>query len=153
MPLSTPNVGLTGAGRRRTVRAADTLPQTTQEALFTITGTVVCYAIEGEVTTVFQTQANNVKLIANPTVGADTDICAVTDLTATAVGSHLSITGTFATALVKSTNGAHVAQATPTVLTGGSLDLSCSASSTGGAKWSVVWEPVTADGNVVSTAV
>lgn len=152
MPLTTTYAGQAGV-RRRTLRAADSLPQSTAEALFTITGTVIVYAIEGEVTTVFQTQTNNMKLIANPTVGSDTDICAVADVTANAVGTRLSITGTFATALVESANGAHVAQAAPTVLTAGTLDLSCSASSTGAAKWVIDWAPLSVDGNVVATAV
>ncbi|MFH7445159.1 hypothetical protein RA265_29135, partial [Pseudomonas syringae pv. tagetis] len=81
-------------------------------------------------TTVIQTQANNTKLIANPTVGSDTDICAVVSTTAAAVGSRLHITGTFANAMVISANGAHVAQAGAVVLTAGTLDLSCAASNT-----------------------
>jgi hypothetical protein len=137
---------------RRAVRGADTLPQGTQDPLFTITGTVLLVAIEGEVTTVFQTQANDTKLVANPTVGADTDICAVLNTTAAAVGSHFNITGTFANAMVKSANGAHIAQAGFVVLTAGSLDLSCAASSTGGAKWAALFVPLTTDGNMVATA-
>lgn len=152
MPLSG-DYARTAGTWKRAIRAADSLPQTTQEALFTITGTVIAWAIEGEVTTAIQNQLNNAKLVANPTTGADTDICAVTSLANAAVGTHLSITGTFATALVLSANGAHVAQAAGTVLTAGTLDLSCSASNTGAVKWSVLWQPLTADGNVTPTAI
>lgn len=152
MPLSG-DYARSGGAWRRSIRTADTLPQSGAEAIFTVTGTVIAFAIEGEVTTAFQAQANNMKLTANPTVGADTDICAVADVTGNAVGTHLSITGTFATALVESANGAHVAQAAGVVLTAGTLDLSCSASSTGGAKWTVLWQPLTADGNMTPTAI
>lgn len=137
---------------RRAVRGADTLPQTAQEALFTITGTVLLVAIEGEVTTVIQTQANATKLVANPTVGSDTDLCATLDITAAAVGSHFYITGTLASAMVKAANGAHIAQAGGLVLTAGSLDLNCAASNTGGVKWAALFIPLTADGNMVATA-
>jgi len=147
MPVSLPQQG----SRRLTVRGASALPQTAQAAHFTIVGTIAVYAVEGEVTTVFQAQTNNLKWIHNPTVGSDTDICAVTDFNAAAVGTHFNTTGTFATALVKSANGAHVAQAAPTVLTDGTLDLSASASSTGGVKTSLLWEPLTQNASVRAT--
>lgn len=139
--------------RHRTVRGPSNLPQTAQGALFTIVGTIKVFDVEGEVTTAVAASTNNLKLVANPTVGADTDICAVTDFNAAAVGTHASITGTFATAMVKSANGAHVAQAAPTVLTAGTLDLSASASTTGQTKWALVWEAVTQDANVTPAAV
>jgi hypothetical protein len=151
MANTTPYAG--AVTKHRTTRGPSNLPQTAQGALFTITGTIKVWDVEGEVTTVVQTQANNTKLVANPTVGADTDICAVTSITAAAVGTHFNITGTFATALVVSANGAHVGQASPTVLTAGSLDLNCAASNTGQTKWVLVWEPLTADASVVPAAV
>lgn len=149
MPVSQPKQGT----RTLTVRGASNLPQTGQAPVFTIVGTVVAHAIEAEVTTIFQAQANAVKWIANPTVGSDTDICATVEGNAAAVGAHLSITGTFATAMVKSTNGAHVHQASPVVLTDGTLDFSAAASSTGQYKASILWEPLTANSRVIATPV
>ena len=57
------------------VRATATLPQTTAEALYTITGgRILLVSIIGEVTTVIQTQANNTKLTFNPTATGATSI-------------------------------------------------------------------------------
>ena len=146
MPLTT---GYANSSQmKRVYRGPDALPQTAQGTLFNISGRVLALSIEGEVTTVVQTQLNNTKLVANPTVGADTDICAVLDITAAAVGSIFHITGTFANALIKSTNGAHIEQAGGVVLTAGTLDLSCSASNTGALTHWVIWEPMTGGGNV-----
>lgn len=58
-------------------KATTALPQTTQSAIFNVTGKVRIISIIGEVTTAIQNQANNLKLVANGTVGNDTDLCAV----------------------------------------------------------------------------
>lgn len=70
------------------------LPQSTAEAIFTIAGgRVAINQIIGEVTTVIETQANNTKLIANPTTGTSVDICTALDITADEVGTLYGITG------------------------------------------------------------
>lgn len=125
-----------------TTRASATLPATAATPYFTVTGRVKILSIIGEVTTVVQTQTCNAKLIANPTVGTDVDICAVKDITAAAVGTNLSITGTFATAMVQTASGAFVAQAAPVIVTAGTIDLSTSATNTGATRWTVVYEPI-----------
>ena len=142
-----------GVQRHRTTRGVSNLPQTATAAIFTITGTVKLWDVELEVTTITQVQLNNLKLVATPTIGSATDLTAVTDSTTSAVGTHYNATGTFAGALVKSANGAHVAQAVPIVVTAGTVGLSASASSTGQYKAAVLWEPLTVDGNVTATAV
>lgn len=134
--------GELGTGEFTAFRATGALPATTQSALFTITGRVRLISVIGEVTTVIQTQADNTKIVANPTVGADVDICAVTNISAAAVGSQFSITGTFATAMVVTPSGAFVAQASPTILMAGTLDLSCAATNTGSVKWLVRYVPI-----------
>jgi hypothetical protein len=139
--------------KHRSVRGPSNLPQTATGALFTITGTIKVFDVEGEVTTAVAASTNNLKYVHTPTIGSATDICAVTDFNAAAVGTHMNITGTFATAMVKSANGAHVGQAAATVLTAGTLGLSASASTTGATKQTLVWEPLTADGSVTPTAV
>lgn len=126
----------------RAFRATAALPQTTASAIFTVTGRIKLLAIIGEVTTVIQTQLDNTKLIANPTVGADVDMCAVKDITAAAVGTQLSITGTLATAMVQTASGALVYQAAPLIIAAGTIDLSCSASNTGSVKWLVDYQPI-----------
>ena len=128
---------------RRVSRATAALPQTTAETLVTITGGRVILAnIIGEVTTVIQTQADNTKLVFNPTeAGASTDICAVLNITAKAVGTLFSITGTVATAL-QSGLWLTTTMATPLILSEGTIDLDCAASNTGSVQWDVYYHPL-----------
>lgn len=125
-----------------THRATATLPATTATPYFTVTGKVRIISIIGEVTTAVQAQANAIKLISNPTVGADVDLCATVESNAAAVGSLFTITGTLANAMIKTVSGAVPQQASPVIVTAGSIDLSTAATNTGATKWSIVWEPV-----------
>lgn len=130
--------------RRRTERPTDTLPQTAAEALFTITGgRIVVTQIVGEVTTAIQNQANNTKLVHNPTTGTDVDLCAVLNIAADEVGTLYGITGVFADALIGA-GQAMRAQTQPLVLKPGTIDLNCAASNTGAVKWSLFWAPLDA---------
>lgn len=129
-------------------RALATLPATAATPYFTVTGRVKLISIIGEVTTLVQTQACNAKLISNPTVGADVDLCAVLDITASAVGAQFSITGTLANAMVKTTSGAGVFQAAPLLIMPGTIDFSTSATNTGATKWRVEYVPVDAGARI-----
>jgi hypothetical protein len=132
-------------------RATAALPQTTQSALFTVTGgRVLITSIVGEVTTVIQTQANATKLVANPTTGTDVDLCATLDITADQVGCLYGITGTFATAMVGANAGATVAMATPAVVPIGTIDLSCAASNTGSVKWKITYVPLDSGASIAA---
>jgi len=137
-----PAYGQNADGSFTTLRASATLPATTATPYFTVTGKVRILDIVGEVTTIVQTQTCNTKLIANPTVGADVDLCAVNDITADAVGTFYSITGTLANAMVATTSGAGVSQAAPVTVAAGTIDLSTSATNTGATKWLVRWVPI-----------
>lgn len=139
-------------------RATDTLPATTDEALFTITGgRVFLLGILGEVTTVIQTQANNTKLKFNPSAtGSDVDLCAVLDITADAVGTYYTITGTFATAMQGAT--VHCAAANtmlpqPVILGAGDIEIDCAATNTGSVKWDMWYVPLDKGASVAATAV
>lgn len=134
--------GLNQNGAYYAHRATAALPATTQSALFTVTGRIKLLSIIGEVTTIVQTQACNTKIVANPTVGNDVDMCAVLDITAAAVGAQFSITGTLATAMVKTTSGAGVFQAAPLLVLPGTIDLSTAATNTGSVKWRIEYTPV-----------
>jgi len=118
-------------------KAAASLPQSTAGVLFTVTGRIILHHIIGEVTTVIQNQANNTKLVANPTVGADVDLCAVLDIDNDAVGTMYNITGTLANAMVATTSGAMIAQASSIIVADGTIDLNCAASNTGEIKWTI----------------
>ena len=131
-------------------RPTSALPQTATSTLFTITGgPVLLIAIIGTVTTELGAVANNTKL----TFGA-TDLCTTVALNANAVGTRLSITGTFANAMLAT--GALVplaVQATSVVLPpGASLLLDCDASDGGGGRvqWTAVYVPLSATANLAA---
>lgn len=118
------------------------LPQTTQTAYFTVTNFCKIISIVGVVTTVIQAQANNTKLVMNPTGLADVDLCAVNDINADAAGTLYSITGTLANAMVANTNVTHEAQAGEVVVAAGTIDLNCAASNTGATQWHLTYVPL-----------
>lgn len=135
-------------------RATASLPATTTSTLFTIaTGRVLITSILGEVTTVIQTQANNTKLQFDPTdTGATQDLCAVLDISADAVGTMYSITGTPATAMGDALNfmSADKMLARPLVLKPGGILLSCAATNTGSVKWGLTYIPLDSGATVVA---
>jgi len=135
-------------------KATAALPQTTDGALFTVTGRVLVTSLIGEVTTVIQTQANNTKLKFNPDgTGADTDLCAVLDISADAVGSQYSLTGTVANAMTVGlwTLGPNLVIQSPGIfLNDGSIELDCAASNTGSVKWDITYIPYSSDGAIAS---
>lgn len=127
-------------------RATAALPASTAASIFTITGgKVLVTAIYGEVTTVIQTQADNTKLTFDPTdAGATQDLCAVLDITADAVGTMYSITGTPATALQDALNFLPSSKvlAQPLILKPGAILLDCAATNTGSVKWDLWYVPL-----------
>ena len=136
---------------RRTERTTATLPQTTTDALFTIsTGRILVYQILGEVTTAIQNQANNTKLTLNVGTGTDVDICAVLDIANDEVGTLYGVTGTFANAMLGA-GQALQGQTIPFVLKPGDINLDCAASNTGSVKWTLFWVPLD-DGAYVAAA-
>ena len=142
--------GEAGVQIRRVERVTNSIPQSTQGVLFTVTGRVKIVDIIGEVTSQIQNQPNNIKLIANPTVGADVDLCVTVDIDNDTVGTLYSLSGTFANAMIKTTSGAFEGQANRFAVANGTLDLSCSASSTGAIKWTVLYKPLDAGSEIVA---
>lgn len=130
-------------------RAAATLPATAATPYFTIAGGRVLAYFLGEVTTVVQTQACNAKLIHNPTVGTDVDLCAVLNITADELGTLYTITGIPADALVGQGMSARFQNAV--ILKPGTVDFSTSATNTGATKWTCYYVPLD-DGAVVTAA-
>lgn len=149
-----PKSMLAGFRGSKVERATAALPQTTAHALFTITGgRILLTGIIGEVTTVIQTQANNTKLTFDPSdAGATQDLCAVLDITADAVGTMYSITGTPATALQDALNFLPSSKqlTLPPILKPGSILLDCAASNTGSVKWTAFWVPIDATARLVA---
>src|SRR5258708_2263549 len=136
----------------RVDRATAALPQTTNAAIYTISGgRVFVSLIVGEVTTVIQTQVNNTKLTAVPTTGSAVDLCAVVDISALEVGGKLSPVGVLATALGKTLAGAAAGPSAGFIVSIGTINLNCAASNTGSVKWSIWYVPVD-DGALVVAA-
>ena len=143
----------------RVDRATDSLPATTDEALFNIVGgRVLVTRIIGEVTTAIQNQANATKLKHNPTgTGSDVDLCATLNIANDAIGTYYSITGVLADALNSTSLWAIVPAdaiaAQGLVLGPGDIELDCAATNTGSVKWSVWYVPLDDGAYIASTAV
>jgi hypothetical protein len=130
----------------RVDRNTDTLPASTDEALFTVVGgRVFVTSIIGKVTTVIQTQANATKLKFNPTAtGADVDLCATLDITADAVGTLYSITGDFSDAMKDGLLCLETDSLLekPIILSEGAIEIDCGATNSGSVAWSVTYFPL-----------
>lgn len=136
---------------RKVVKTESNLPQSTATPIFRVVGGKCMIEIVGEVTTIIQAGANNMKLIANPAVGADVDLCATLDIASDAVGTFYHLTVTLTDAIVATTSGAGESQSMALIVAPGTIDLSCDASKTGQIKWSLFYVPI--DSNVTVTAV
>lgn len=145
-----------GSGIRKAVKgilveSADAaLPQTAQTAKFTVTGRCEITLFGGEVGTVIETQANNTKIVANPTTGTDYDMCAVLDISADEAGTLYSITGLPTDALQGGTAGGAPSQTRGVIVNTGTIDVNCAASNTGTASWFLCYVPLEAEANIVA---
>ena len=134
----------------RVDRATGDLPASTTGAIFTVSGgPVLLTFILGSVTTVIQTQACNYSLESDPTVaGSNVALCAVLDISAKAVGTYFTITGTLATAM--SSGLAVIGQNTKLVVPAGSIVQKTSATNTGQVAWSMWYQPLVAGASVAA---
>lgn len=142
--ISGPQVRMIGLGTK-VDKASATLPASTVQTLFTVTGgRILLTSILGEVTTIIQTQTNNAKLQSVPTTGTTVDLSATADITALEAGAFLTITPDldatpFSVALQKQTAGAIAMPAMGIIIPIGAIKLSCSATNTGATKWSMTY--------------
>lgn len=117
--------------------------------LFTFTGTIGIVSVIGRITTQIEAVSETVKLTCTPDALTATDICATKDINGMAVGTLLSITGTFADALVATTGvGCAVSQAsmiTATCVTDGHIStvFNPTGSKDGVIVWELLWIPLT----------
>ena len=130
-------------------RPSAIIPDTTQTPHFTITGRVIVTQIVGEVTVIVDSTATDIKLIANPTVGADVDLCAAVTITDDAVGTLYTITGTLADAMIATTSGAVGVQVGGILVTAGTIDLDSTATQTGYTKWTLHYIPLDKNSKVI----
>ncbi len=125
----------------------------TTGTLFTWAGSVQILAIIGRVTTVIQGQVTTVKLGIQADALTIQDICATKDVNAFAVGSILSITGTYTDAMIGTTGVptyANMTAVNATCITSGIIKVTYGAGSTGAIVWEVFWIPLNAAGSIVA---
>lgn len=127
---------------QRVVTPPTTVPQNALASLFTVaTGRVLVTGIVGEVTTVIAGTTPSLKLVANPTVGADSDIVTAAAITADPVGNLYGVS-TVGAALAVLESVAPFNQ-TPFALKPGTLDMHVSAAdATGAIEWAAFWVPL-----------
>ncbi len=118
------------------------LPASTTWAIFTVTWVVEVISIIWVVTTVIQTQACNCK-ISTVSNSATTDVCADLDITWKLAQSRMSITWTFANAMINTAKWVPVArQATSFIAQEGTIILTTSATNTWNIRWFVRYKPL-----------
>lgn len=115
-------------------------------ALFTVSGgRVILSALFGTVTTVIGAAATTLRIDANPTTGADTQLCIANAITSAPVGSLFGLSGAVLDALLVNlaTQGALASMTTPLIIQPGTIDLIVAAGgTTGDVTWYVAWDPV-----------
>lgn len=139
-----------GTGELLAMTSNKALPATTTGAIFTVTGVVEVISIIGVVTTTVQAQACNLKL-STVSNSATTDVCANLDVNAAAAQDRLSITGTFANAMIKTAKGVPVArQATSFIAQEGTIIATTSATNTGNIRWLIRYKPLQEGARIVA---
>jgi len=135
-------------------RATGALPQTGALSLFTITGHVLLKRVLGVVTVDVGAVANNTKLVNNSTgAGATTDICGTNNITGDVADTQYTITGTFADAMIATTNLPLAASVDLNILlVPGTLQVDCAGSDGGDGRvrWSVLYQPLEEGASIVA---
>jgi hypothetical protein len=128
----------------RADKTSATLPGTGNQTIFTISGgRVLLSLLFGEVTTVIQAQATNLKVTSVPTVGTAVDLASNLDINAKEVGTLLFVEGD-GTALVGANAGAALSGiGRPCmIIPAGIIRITTGATSTGATKWTTFWVPL-----------
>lgn len=117
--------------------------------IFTITGgPIELIALVGEIVEAVSADPCNLKLVMDPTDGADTDMCAVVDIDGFVVHSWVYLDGTIANPAVQAIPGTAlplgIGMDIPLVLPPGTIDMNLSNSdpSTGQIVWYLRYKPL-----------
>ena len=125
-------------------KATATLPATTTQNIFTVTGgRCLVLLLLGEVTTIIQAQANNLKVTSAPTTGTAVDLASNLDVNAKEAGTLL-LAELDGTALVGANAGAALSGVgqSACVVPIGSIRIETSATNTGATKWDIWYIPL-----------
>lgn len=135
-------------------RATGALPQTNDLNIFTVTGHCLLKRLVGVVTVDVGAVANDTLIKLDSTgAGATTDLCAALDITGDVADTTYTITGTFANAMIGTTNLPLATAADINVLlVPGSIVLECAGSDGGGGRvrWSVLYQPLEEGASIVA---
>jgi hypothetical protein len=133
--------------------ASKSVASITTANLFTVSGGCVkILNVVGYITTAIQDAANNAKLVMTPTGGTATDICSVLNVQNSGQYGLLTITGTFANAMVLTATAGVKAgtQASAFITSPGILSLNCDATTTGAIDWYIEYMPMDADAIIIA---
>lgn len=123
----------------RVFRAAATLPASTNQTLFTVTGRIIVTTLLGEVTTAIQAQANATIVRSLGTAGATTTPLHLGwDVNGLTLGTLASIGGPGVAVSATAGAGA-VIQANEFIVPAGTIQLNTAATSTGAIAWTLVY--------------
>lgn len=133
-------------------KTAATLPATTTQNIFTISGgRVLVTCLVGEVTTICSATASNLKATSVPTVGTAADIAANVAIANLEAGTILVVEGDATAIIAVSAGFAPALNALPFILPIGVLRIETSGTNTGATKWDLFYVPID-DGAVVASA-
>lgn len=128
----------------RVSKSAATLPATTTQNIFTITGgRIAVFLLLGEVTTIVQAQACNLKVTSAPTTGTAVDLSSNLDINGKEAGTLL-LSELDGTALVGANAGAALSGVGTAfcIVPIGSIRIETSATNTGATKWDLFYFPL-----------
>lgn len=127
--------------------------------IFTITGgPIQVVSLIGEITTAVSANACAMKLIMDPTAGADTDMCATVDINGFVINSWIYLDGTIANAAVQAIPGTAlplgIGMDIPLILPPGTVDMNLANSdpSTGAITWYLRYKPLKVGVTVIGKA-
>lgn len=133
-------------------KTAATVPQTTTQHLFVVSGgRVLVTLLVGQVTTIIQSTDPVLKVTSTPTTGTAVDVASTVDTSSLEVGGLLTVEGD-GTALIKGNAGAGLfgSQIGRWICPIGYVDLISGASKTGATKWDLFFIPLDEGATVVS---
>lgn len=133
-------------------KAAEDLPASTTQDIFVVSGgRCAILLLLGEVTTVIQAQACNLKVTSAPTVGTAVDLAANLDINAKEAGTLL-LAELDGTALVGANAGAALSGvgASLCIVPVGTIKIETSATNTGATKWDLWYFPLDVGAQIVS---
>lgn len=138
-----------------THRPAADLPQTALGPLFAVAGGLCHVAIVGRVTTALGATANSAKFVADPTSGADTDLCTAADIASVALGNWIFPAAPTTALQISPNPGASVGAVTIAQSLGeihaiGNVSLNTTANQTGQVEYWAMWYPIESGAYVVS---